>query len=239
MKNKTQGLVLRTSVYKDKDALVKVLTEDGVMTLYARGVYKANAKNLRIVQPFSYNEFMLEQKKSMPLLLQGTPIHFYYSIQQDLLKSSVCFVIHDCIQKIKVPHELFEIVLEVWNSADKNLDDFYFWCVIALKYCIESDGIQPYVDGCVHCQNSKVETISLKDGGFLCPSCNHGRYLKWNIKDLQKMRALFRCKFQDLSILRDTFSFALEDFIYLAKWMDYHAQKNLSSIQFLEAIRYL
>lgn len=52
MKTKIQALVLSVSEYKDKDGLVKVLTADSILTLYARGLFKQNSKNLRLVQPF-------------------------------------------------------------------------------------------------------------------------------------------------------------------------------------------
>ena len=45
------------------------------------------------------NEFMIEDKTKMPLLLQGQTIHYYYHIQEDLFKSSCCFVLHDLISK--------------------------------------------------------------------------------------------------------------------------------------------
>ena len=90
MKTKIQALVLSVGEYKDKDGLVKVLTTDSILTLYARGLFKPNSKNLRLVQPFSYNEFMIEDKTKMPLLLQGQTIHYYYHIQEDLFKSSCC-----------------------------------------------------------------------------------------------------------------------------------------------------
>ena len=62
MKTKIQALVLSVSEYKDKDGLVKVLTTDSILTLYARGLFKQNSKNLRLVQPFSYNELNVRVK---------------------------------------------------------------------------------------------------------------------------------------------------------------------------------
>ena len=127
--------------------------------------------------------------------------------------------------------------MECWNSADKDLDDFYFWACIVLKYCIEQEGIQPFVDGCVHCQNMRVETLSLKDGGFLCEKCNHNQYPKWNVDSLKKYRALFKCKEENLAYVKEHFTFNLDDLIYLAKWIEYHSQKSYPSIRFLESIR--
>ena len=76
MKTKIQALVLSVSEYKDKDGLVKVLTTDSILTLYARGLFKQNSKNLRLVQPFSYNELMIEYKTKMTLLLKGQNINY-------------------------------------------------------------------------------------------------------------------------------------------------------------------
>ncbi len=237
MKTKIQALVLSVGEYKDKDGLVKVLTTDSILTLYARGLFKPNSKNLRLVQPFSYNEFMIEDKTKMPLLLQGQTIHYYYHIQEDLFKSSCCFVLHDLISKTKKEENLFNVVLDCWNAADKDLDDFYFWACIILKYCIEQEGIQPFIQGCVHCESTRVETLSVKDGGFLCEKCNHNQYSKWSLEQLKKYRALFKCKEENLEYVKDHFNFNLDDLIYLAKWMEYHTHKNYPSIRFLESIR--
>lgn len=236
MKNKIQGLVLRVNEYKDKDGLVCVLTDHQVCTLYAKGLFKPNSKNLRLVQPFSYNEFLVEDKMKMPLLLQGNTIHYYYHIQEDLLVSSVCFVVHDLIQKMNTGYDMFEILLEVWNSADKRQDDFYFWCCVALKFCIEKEGIAPYVDGCVHCKKQRVVTMSMKDGGFLCETCNHGQYTKWDVMQLKKIRALFKCTMDSLDYVKSHFLFNADDFMFLAKWCEYHTQKRMPSLHFLETI---
>ena len=180
---------------------------------------------------------MIEDKMKMPLLLQGQTIHYYYHIQEDLFKSSCCFVLHDLISKTKKEENLFHTLLECWNSADKDLDDFYFWACIVLKYCIEQEGIQPFVDGCVHCQNTRIETLSLKDGGFLCNTCNHNQYPKWSKDQLKKYRALFKCKEKNLEYLKVHFDFTLDDLVYLAKWMEYHSHRNYPSIRFLESLR--
>ena len=235
MKNKIQGLVLRVEAYKEKDALIKVLTEEKIVTLYARGIYKNNAKNLRLAQPFTYNEFLIEDKGKMPLLLQGSTIKNYYHIQEDLEKSSICFVIHDCLHFSN--SEVFEALLEVWNSANNNLTGFYLWSCFLLRFIIDYEGIMPYVDGCVSCHDLKVETFSIHDGGFLCHECNHGQYAKWDIEQMRKLRSLFKCKIENLDYLFAHFHFNLDDFVFFAKWLEYHTHKQLASLKFLTAIR--
>lgn len=112
MKTKIQALVLSVSEYKDKDGLVKVLTADSILTLYARGLFKQNLRIYGLYSLFSYNEFMIEDKTKMPLLLQGQTIHYYYHIQEDLFKSSCCFVLHDLISKTKKKKIYF---IHYWN----------------------------------------------------------------------------------------------------------------------------
>ena len=126
MKTKIQALVLSVSEYKDKDGLVKVLTTDSILTLYARGLFKQNSKNLRLVQPFSYNEFMIEDKTKMPLLLQGQTIHYYYHIQEDLFKSSCCFVLHDLISKTKKEEKLFNSIVDKFKLLGESGTALYY-----------------------------------------------------------------------------------------------------------------
>lgn len=237
MKTNIQGLVLRVDAYKEVDALVKVLTQNEILTLYARGIYKKNSKNLRLVQPFSYCQFMIEQRKGMPLLLQGQTIKNYYHVQQNLEKSSVCFVLHDCIRI--VDSFVFDSLLEVWNLANDNQEQFYNWACYLMRYLLILNGIHPYVDGCVSCQSSKVEALSIKEGGFLCSNCNRGRYSLWEKDSLRKYRALFKCDIENFNILIANYTFNIDDFIFLAKWFEFYDHKMLNSLKFLKDIYHL
>ena len=42
---------------------------------------------------------------------------------------------------------------------------------------------------------------------------------------------------ENLEYVKVHFNFNMDDLIYLAKWMEYHTQKNYPSIRFLESIR--
>ena len=234
MKTNIQGLILRVDAYKEVDALVKVLTPNEILTLYARGIYKKNSKNLRLVQPFSYCQLMIEQRKGMPLLLQGTTIKNYYRVQQNLEKSSACFVLHDCIRV--VDSFIFDSLLEVWNLANENQEDFYDWACYLMRYILILMGVRPYVDGCVSCQSTKVETLSIKEGGFLCPDCNHGQYSTWSVDSLRKYRALFKCEINNLDVLISKYIYTIDDFIFLASWFEYYDQRLLNSLKFFKDI---
>lgn len=234
MKTNMQALILRVDAYKETDALVKVLTQSEILTLHARGIYKKNSKNLRLVQPFSYCQLMIEQRKGMPLLLQGQTIKNYYHVQENLEKSSVCFVLHDCIQI--VDDFVFDSLLEVWNLANNNQSQFYDWVCYLMRYILILNGIHSYVDGCVMCKNTKVETLSINDGGFLCPSCNRGQHPVWSVETLRKFRALFKCEIHQFNLMISRYNFNLDDFIFLSKWYEYYNHTMLNSLKFLKDI---
>ena len=67
------------------------------------------------------------------------------------------------------------------------------------------------MDGCVHCQNMRVETLSLKDCGFLCEKCNHNQNPKWSVDSLKKYRALFKSKEENLEYVKVHFDFNMDD----------------------------
>ncbi len=234
MKNNIQGLILRAESYKESDALVRVLCQDEIITLSARGIYKKNSKNLRLVQPFSFCELMIEKRKGLSLLLQGKTIKNFYHIQENLEKSSVCFVLHDCLRFSD--SFLFDSLLEIWNLANENDDNFYAWTCYLMRHVLLKSGISPYVDGCVSCKESKVETLSIKSGGFLCPSCNHGQYPTWRVESLKKFRALFKCEIESFDVLISKYNYTIDDFIFLAKWFEYYDHKTLNSLKFLKDI---
>ena len=234
MKNNIQGLILRVDAYKESDALVEVLCQEKIITLHARGIYKKNSKNLRLVQPFSFCELMIEKRKGISLLLQGKTIKNFYHIQENLEKSSACFVLHDCIRFSD--SFIFDSLIEAWNLADENDQNFYTWACYLMKHILMLNGINPYVDGCVFCKESKVETLSIQNGGFLCPNCNHGQFPSWNVEALRKYRALFKCEIENFDILISKFIFTIDDFIFLSKWFEYYDHRPLNSLKFLKDI---
>lgn len=232
--NRIQGLILSVTEHKENDAIVKVLTESGVYSVYARGILKMRSKNRRLCQPFSFVELVISDSKKMPLLISGSVIQYYHKIQSNLLASSVCFVLSD---SLRYTNKSFDTFLHVWHSANENSHELYFWACLLMAQTLEAEGIVPYFASCIHCSSTKVETISIEEGGFLCPSCNHGRYPVWDKEQMLRLRYIFICKEADYTKLLSRYT--LSDFMFLCRWYEYHGNVRLSSIDLLKSVQAL
>jgi DNA repair protein RecO len=59
-----EGYVIHHAQYKENDAMVSVLSKDGLFSFLARGVLKPTAKNAASCQLLSYSRFSLSQEKN-------------------------------------------------------------------------------------------------------------------------------------------------------------------------------
>lgn len=233
--NNQEMLVMRVDEYKEKDGLVYGLTREGKTSFYARGIQSLASKNRRLTQPYSLVDVQIERKGSrIPMLLYGNTKQYFYKIQEDLTKQCVCMVVNDCIQKSNVNEKVYEYLLNVWSSFQKESKEVYGWACLLLKELLELNGISPYTDGCVHCgRKDTLETISMKDGGFVCHECNQNS--KKSKSEMVQIFSLFHVGEQERKLL-DLFEYTLDDFLYWATWFEYHNQLNLSSLQLLKQI---
>ena len=240
MKNSVdiQGLVLSNQEYKDNDAIVTLLTQEGVMKIYARGVLKSTSKNRRICQPFSLVEYTIQQRSNgFDLLMSGHLKEYYYKIQEDLVSQSVCFVLRDCIVHLQQNEKVYDHLLHTWQALHNQGQNAISFAILTLRELMRLDGIVPYISGCIRCgRTDRIETISLEDGGFVCRGCNSGQLPKYQKEEIIKIYSLFHAKdYQDEKLL-ETYSFSIDDLIYWARWIEHHSHLRLDSLRFLQSV---
>lgn len=235
--NKVEGIVIRNEDFKDADGLVSLLTPEKILTVRARGIRKGQSKNRSICQPFSHIEWMIEERSTLPLLINGRLLQFYRSIQSDLYAQAACLVLRDCILRFGTSdliYACFEKTLTCFENKD---DNCYAWAVLLLKEILVHEGIQPYTDGCVHCRRKdRLQSISLDQGGFLCQDHTLSTDRKQTKEELIRTYSLFHVKEEDLNRFVDTFRFSLDDIVYWSKWLEHYSHISLKSIRFLETV---
>ena len=74
MKFDVDGIVIKQNPYKEKDAMVSILTKDGIVSFLARSVQSISSKNKSSCLPFSYSTFTLNTKLDKLSLVQGKVI---------------------------------------------------------------------------------------------------------------------------------------------------------------------
>ena len=233
-----EGIVLSCLEYREKDALVYFASTHGLQTIYARGIQSSTSKNKRLCNPFSKVKLTLDHKegRQMDVLIRGELLAYYYEIQEDLVAQSVCFVLRDCLSRVQMDATLYQYLLSCWMAFQSKSDEAYVYACLCLAYALKIEGIAPFVQGCIRCHSKKqLETVSLKDGGFLCKACNH-QYLAWPLQELKKFRGLFIVQPEVVEAFCSIYTYSLLDFLFLAKWYEHYEHLELASIQFLRSI---
>lgn len=236
-----EGIVLSCLEYKEKDGLIYFASPNGLQTIYARGIQSTTSKNKRLCNPFSKVKLTLDHKegRQMDILIRGDLLAYYYEIQEDLLAQSICFVLRDCLSRVKMDGTCYSYLLSCWQAFQSKNKDAYAYACLCLAHALKLEGIEPFVQGCIRCHSKKqLETVSMKDGGFLCKECNH-QYPAWQVEELKKFRGLFIVKPEVVEAFCSIYTYSLSDFLYLAKWYEHYEHLELASIQFLRSIEKL
>ena len=236
-----EGIVLSVQDYREKDGIIKLLCEEGVIAILAKGIQKQSSKNKMITQPFSVVRYTIEKSENgLSLLYYGNVIKNYYSILSNLVNSSICFVLAQIVSRVqtdKLIYTLFEQCLTCFHTGD---DKAYNHACLLMSYLIQLEGIAPFVDGCVIChRKDHLETISQEDGGFICTQCNHGRILPRSRQEMIQIRSLFKVKQQEFDLFNKMYHLDVNDFVFLVEWFEKYTHFNIPGIKFLKNVQTL
>ena len=171
-----KGIVLKKQDYKEHDNLITIVSNDDMFyTIHARGMNRITSKNASSALPFMESSFMIEDHdfKTILSLRSSTPIFTYKKIREDLDKQSIasCICEYAYLMKNSEVYGLYSLIKETLDILEKtNLP--YIVYAIFLQKLMKFIGIEPFVDGCVICRDTKlIRYFSIKHGGFVCENC--------------------------------------------------------------------
>ena len=145
------ALVLKNEEYREKDAIVTVLTSQEILRIRARGVQSLQSKNRVICQPYSWVHITIDEKANrFPLLLYGTTKRYYFHILEDLEIQTTCQVLNDLVHLGPIHTSFMNLVNTCWQAFHTHTNGYTYAC-LCLKEIIHYQGIDPCVDHCVKC----------------------------------------------------------------------------------------
>ena len=168
-----EGIVIKQVQYKEKDAMISVLTKDGTVSFLARGILNPTSKNASSCLLFAYSNFTLNSKQDKLTLSQGKLIKSYYHLYESLEKMAsiqlVCELIIKCLDEDNgsiYPYLKNMLELLTINFDSKTLT------LISIAHIVKESGYGLEYDECVKCGSKKeIVSYSFSDGGFLCYKC--------------------------------------------------------------------
>lgn len=171
-----EGIVLQITTYKEKDAMINVLTNEGVVSFLARGVKGINSKNAPSVNLYTRSIFELNNKNNSN----------YYSLKTGKIIEDISNL-YSNVESMLTLNFLGELVIKC-NDESKTSDLYYLFVssikkmkegfdltTIRLAFIstiIKKMGLCLHVDNCVICQSKKaIVSVSYEEGGLICKNC--------------------------------------------------------------------
>lgn len=193
MKIDIEGIVIKQNPYKEKDAMVSVLTKDGIVSFLARSILSITSKNKSCCLPFSYSQFTLNSKQDKLSLSQGKLLKSYYHFFESLDCLASINLIDECIVKF-VDEEntvLFDYLKNFLDLLDQGFDETTL-TLIMLAQILKCSGYDLEYNSCVLCSSkTNIVGVSYHDGGFVCKKCFNNFSQKLNREALKTYRYIF------------------------------------------------
>ena len=182
MELSVKGIVLRQVPYGEKDAVMTILTEKGLVGFYAKGLLSLTSKNASSCLLYAYSDFMLLTRDERILLKKGELIHSHYELYESVEKMTALSLLGEITLKISGEEDgrLFSPFFTVLSLMDQNFDLLTLVTIFLYK-AMEISGYALNVDECVFCEKkTHIVKLSYEKGGFLCRECFSGSKIDSN-----------------------------------------------------------
>lgn len=244
MNDRLDVVILQITDYKEHDALVKTLSQThGLLTFVAKGLLKPESKNASACQPFSEANLTYDHQegRGLQVLHTASLTSNHRKLREDLSNQTVMAVIVELCQNVlednydpQLSAEVFSTLLKAMSgleTTDKPLNVLVFFMVRALEWL----GIEPQVDECTVCGDTKINSISMDEGGFVCSDCQKELQSPvFSSEFLYAFRIVNKVNLSNVQryLTYQAPSWELIDYLY--DFMSFHGNMTLKSWAFLK-----
>ena len=176
MYEKTEGIVLRETGYKDSDKLLTVLTRDfGKITVKARGVKSNRSRSKAATQILTFSELNLYEQQGRYTLRESVVREMFPELREniELLSLASYFVqLTETVAQENDPMpELLSLLLNALYALSKlKKPQSMVKAVFELRLaCIA--GFMPDLQACAVCGREQAEHFNISQGVLQCVSC--------------------------------------------------------------------
>ena len=169
------GIVISEQDYKESSKLVKIITNDGIISMIAKGSKKLKS-DLRIsTTKLTYGTFTMYYKEdSLSTLTSVDIIDNFKNIKKDITKISYASYLLDLATQVIKQNkceDIFKLLVDSLKKINEGFDSMIITNILELKY-LDYLGVMPIIDECSLCGSKQsIATISGRDGGYICNNC--------------------------------------------------------------------
>ncbi|MBR4874340.1 MAG: DNA repair protein RecO [Clostridia bacterium] len=175
---KTDGVVLKRTFVGEKDAIIKILTQEaGLVSASVKGIKNMKSKLSAGSSVFSFSDFVLKPNKDLYIVSQSIQKEGFFGLSSNIERLSYAAYFADLVVAFNPSAEdakrimpLLLNTLYLLSNSDKDME--LIKCVFELRLLC-SLGFSPELDECVACgENEKLSFFSASQGGVVCTGCS-------------------------------------------------------------------
>lgn len=175
MYKEIEGIIINEYPFQDTGKIIKVFTQEGIISIIAKGAKKIKSPFFAVTNRFSYGIFNIVYKENTLSKLTDADItKDYRNIKKDITKTSyVTYITELIIQVYKHDQNknIYDLYLASLNKINEGYDPLVITNILKLKL-LDYLGIKMVIDRCVECGNqTDIATVSSYLGGFVCKNC--------------------------------------------------------------------
>lgn len=171
---KVLGISILVSNYKNNDAVINILTKDGLISVLAKGLKNSKSKIYQLNNCFVYGEYDLYKGPTNGLKLRDCLIFNNYSNIFNTFEDHVIFdFLSESLFKTTIENcefeKYFDLTIEFLEAYKKNKTINYALVLYYLAQIEKLNGIALNLSSCVQCGNvDKISGIDFVRGGVVC-----------------------------------------------------------------------
>ena len=239
---KTDAVILKRSDFGEADRLVTVFTpEYGKLRLLAKGIRKPTSRKAGHLELFTHARLLIARGRELDIVTQAETVNAFRPLREDLKRTGYAHYVAELLDKFTAERDrnppLFTLLLETLSRLCEEADlervaRYYELHLLTLA------GYRPELFACVKCRERLrpvVNYFSPADGGVLCPRCGEGRdgAMPLSINALKVLRFFQTREYELCRRLRLSRGVRLEVESHLRRYILYHLERNLKSVEFI------
>ncbi len=199
-----EGIVVSQTPFKENSKILNIFTKDmGIIGCVSKGCKNLKSKLRVISERYAYGTFHLYYNdKGLSTLIDGDIKDYFINIKSDIIKTSYLTYICDLsmnVYKESENNEIYDLMESAILKIEEGMDPKIITNILELQY-LNYLGINLNLDCCVKCGSSKVVTLSLSKGGYICQNCRTNEMII-NEKVLKMLRLYYYVDISKISNL--------------------------------------
>lgn len=167
-----EGIVVSTTPFKENSKILNIFTKDmGIIGCMSKGCKNLKSKLRLPSEKFAYGTFHMYYKEDgLSTLIDGDIKDYFINIKSDILKISYLTYICELsssVYKESNNNEVYSLMENAILKIEEGHNPKIITNILELQY-LEYLGINLDLDDCVKCGSTKVVTLSLSKGGYVC-----------------------------------------------------------------------